>query len=41
MRSLTPILAAAGSEDVGEAAVLGRHCVDRRQPPVAANFHIV
>src|SRR5262245_35316949 len=39
--SLTPILAAAGYEDLGEAGVPGRHYFRRRQPPVAANLHIV
>jgi hypothetical protein len=38
---LTRLLAAAGYEDLGEAGVPGRHCVGRRQPPVAANLHIV
>jgi GrpB-like predicted nucleotidyltransferase (UPF0157 family) len=39
--SLTPILAAAGYEDLGEAGVPGRQYFRRRQPPVAANLHIV
>ena len=38
---LTCLLAAAGYEDLGEAGVPGRHCVGRRQPPVAPNLHIV
>jgi GrpB-like predicted nucleotidyltransferase (UPF0157 family) len=39
--SLTRILAAAGYEDSGEAGVPGRRSFRRRQPPVAANLHIV
>ena len=39
--ALTPILAAAGYEDLGEAGVPGRQYFRRRQPPVAANLHIV